>query len=312
VSDNHYEILGADEDASRDEIRAAYRERVDELDPDTWTGDAEDRREQASAVNRAWNVLSDPFQKERYDDELAGGEVDITDDDEDHDDAEVAPSLGARRPARSRGGRDRPTTTPTGQPLAAMRARINALSVDVLVILVILVGLSFLIGRAFSQPAVEVTIRGDVFRTTELDGRDYNDTKDAVEATAREDWLEDNTGPLKDKGVKVDEVEEPPRSVLVIGQVATLVLAIGYVTIPSLARGQSPGKRFFKIRVVSADGAKARPMQIVLHYGVSIALATAVALPGAAAAIGMTAWSNWDKAGQGINDKLAKTFVVEA
>ena len=314
MSDSHYEILGADEDASRDEIRAAYRERVGELDPDTWTGDAADRRTRASAVNRAWNVLSDPFQKERYDDQLGAGDVDLTDDDEGYDDdgdGEL-PARGSRRPARGRGGRDRPTATPTGQPLAAMRARINALSVDVLVILVILVGLSFIIGNVFSESAVEVTIRGDVVRTTELDGRSYRDAKDTEEEIARKEWLDDNSGPLEDKDVEVEKVDVIPRNVGLIGQVVTLILAIGYVTIPSLARGQSPGKRFFKIRVVSADGAKARPMQIVLHYGVSIALATAIAVPGAAAAIGMTFWSNWDKAGQGINDKLAKTFVIEA
>lgn len=314
MSDNHYEILGADEDASRDEIRAAYRERVGELDPDTWTGDAADRRTQASAVNRAWNVLSDPFQKERYDDQLGAGDVDLTDDDEgDGDDGDgELPARGSRRPARGRGGRDRPTATPTGQPLAAMRARINALSVDVLVILVILVGLSFIMGNVFSESAVGVTIRGDVVRTTELDGRSYRDAKDTEEEIARKEWLDDNSGPLEDKDVEVEKVDVIPRNVGLIGQVVTLILAIGYVTIPSLARGQSPGKRFFKIRVVSADGAKARPMQIVLHYGVSIALATAIAVPGAAAAIGMTFWSNWDKAGQGINDKLAKTFVIEA
>lgn len=314
MSDSHYEILGADEDASRDEIRAAYRERVGELDPDTWTGDAADRRTRASAVNRAWNVLSDPFQKERYDDQLGAGDVDLTDDDEgDGDDGDgELPARGSRRPARGRGGRDRPTATPTGQPLAAMRARINALSVDVLVILVILVGLSFIIGNVFSESAVEVTIRGDVVRTTELDGRSYRDAKDTEEEIARKEWLDDNSGPLEDKDVEVEKVDVIPRNVGLIGQVVTLILAIGYVTIPSLARGQSPGKRFFKIRVVSADGAKARPMQIVLHYGVSIALATAIAVPGAAAAIGMTFWSNWDKAGQGINDKLAKTFVIEA
>ena len=314
MSDSHYEILGADEDASRDEIRAAYRERVGELDPDTWTGDAADRRTRASAVNRAWNVLSDPFQKERYDDQLGAGDVDLTDDDEgDDDDGDgELPARGSRRPARGRGGRDRPTATPTGQPLAAMRARINALSVDVLVILVILVGLSFIIGNVFSESAVEVTIRGDVVRTTELDGRSYRDAKDTEEEIARKEWLDDNSGPLEDKDVEVEKVDVIPRNVGLIGQVVTLILAIGYVTIPSLARGQSPGKRFFKIRVVSADGAKARPMQIVLHYGVSIAPATATAVPGAAAAIGMTFWSNWDKAGQGINDKLAKTFVIEA
>jgi len=53
-------------------------------------------------------------------------------------------------------------------------------------------------------------------------------------------------------------------------------------------------------------------MQIVMHYGLPIAVATALPLYGAIAGIGSTVWSNWDKAGQGINDKLAKTFVVEA
>ena len=250
MSDSHYEILGADEDASRDEIRAAYRERVGELDPDTWTGDAADRRTRASAVNRAWNVLSDPFQKERYDDQLGAGDVDLTDDDEgDDDDGDgELPARGSRRPARGRGGRDRPTATPTGQPLAAMRARINALSVDVLVILVILVGLSFIIGNVFSESAGEVTIRGDVVRTTELDGRSYRDAKDTEEEIARKEWLDDNSGPLEDKDVEVEKVDVIPRNVGLIGQVVTLILAIGYVTIPSLARGQSPGKRFFKIR----------------------------------------------------------------
>ncbi|HZJ26649.1 MAG TPA: RDD family protein [Acidimicrobiia bacterium] len=310
MSENHYESLGADPGASRDEIRAAYRERVDELDPDTWKGDAEDRRTQASAVNRAWNVLSDPFQKERYDDKLSGGDVELTDDDEPDDDA-AAPARGDRRPRPPRAA-GRPSSTPSGLPLARIRARINALSVDVLVILVILFGLNFLIGAQFGESAVQVTIRDDVVRTTELHGRSFEEIKGDEEQKARAKYDKENDGTVKDKAVEVEKVDVLPRNALLLTQFATLVFALAYVTIPSLARGQSLGKRFFKIRVVSAGGAAARPMQIVMHYGLPIAVATALPLYGAIAGIGSTVWSNWDKAGQGINDKLAKTFVVEA
>lgn len=313
MSDTHYETLGTEPDAARDEIRAAYRERVDELDPERWTGDAEDRRTRAGAVNRAWNVLSDPFQKERYDDELAGGEVDLTDEESNDDSTAVEVAGSGGRARRPRGGtRVRPTQTPTGLPLAPFRKRVNALSVDVLAILVLLYGLNLLIGVMFAEPAVQVTIRDKVVRTTELDGRDVDSVAPAEEADARKEWAKDNDGTLKDKGVSVEKLDVLPQSVVLFGQLATLIVAIGYVTVPSLGSGQSVGKRFFKLRVVSADGANARPMQLVLHYGVPIALATALREFGALAAVGMTVWSNWDKAGQGANDKLAKTFVVEA
>src|SRR5664279_3143046 len=56
---DHYELLGVEPDASKDEIKAAYRAEVENADSS--------RRAQ---LNRAWNVLSDPIQRERYDESL--------------------------------------------------------------------------------------------------------------------------------------------------------------------------------------------------------------------------------------------------
>jgi curved DNA-binding protein CbpA len=59
---DHYELLGVGPDASKDEIKAAYRSEVDGADSS--------RRAQ---LNRAWNVLSDPMQRQRYDEQLSSG-----------------------------------------------------------------------------------------------------------------------------------------------------------------------------------------------------------------------------------------------
>jgi curved DNA-binding protein CbpA len=56
---DHYELLGVGPDATKDEIKAAYRSEVEGADSS--------RRAQ---LNRAWNVLSDPVQRQRYDEQL--------------------------------------------------------------------------------------------------------------------------------------------------------------------------------------------------------------------------------------------------
>jgi hypothetical protein len=307
MSETHYETLGVEPDASRDEIRAAYRARVEELDPETWPGAAEERRDRAAAVNRAWNVLSDPFQKERYDADLDRGALDLTGDD---DGEPVKGVVVTDRPPRPGG---RPSITPTGLPLATSRARINALSVDVLVILVLVFGLNFLAGTLFAVDAVQVEIKGEVIRTTEVDGRSLERLRPREEERARREWREDNEDErLRDSDVEVDEVQVVPSGISIVVQLVTLLLALGYCVIPSVRTGQTLGKRLFKSRLASVDGSPAGWSQTLLHYGVPISLAIALALLGALLALGMIVWSVWDKAGQGINDKLAKTFVVEA
>src|SRR5262245_55605275 len=68
---DHYELLGVEPDATKDEIKAAYRTEVQDAD-----------KTRKAQLNRAWNVLSDPMQRQRYDEQLhegGGGDEDATD-----------------------------------------------------------------------------------------------------------------------------------------------------------------------------------------------------------------------------------------
>ncbi len=317
MSDSHYETLGVSSSASRDEIRDAYRARVSELDPETWKGDASERRARAASVNKAWNVLSDPFQKERYDSGIDDSIAGIDDIDVDIDEVDgVTNGTGGGKPARGAAGARgvvRTRITPTGLTLAPTRSRINALSVDVLVIIVLLFGLNYIAGALFANPAVQVTIKDEVVSTTEIKDRTAEAVRQVEEPKAKAEWEKDNpkAKPLKDNDVQVDEVDVVPGTITLIFQLITLVVALLYTVVPTVRTGQTLGKRIFKSKLVSVDGTNVGWSQSLLHYGVPIAVAVALALLGAVVAIGMILWSIWDKNGQGINDKIAKTFVVE-
>ena len=64
VSDRtHYEVIGSEPQATKADLKAAY---VTALDSAQGAGDTEG----VAAVRRAWQVLSDPIQRQRYDDEI--------------------------------------------------------------------------------------------------------------------------------------------------------------------------------------------------------------------------------------------------
>ena len=62
---DHYEVLGVGRDASIDEIKKAYRRLARQLHPDVNPG--EDASERFKLVTHAYDVLSDPDQRARYD-----------------------------------------------------------------------------------------------------------------------------------------------------------------------------------------------------------------------------------------------------
>ena len=65
MSVDHYEVLGVSRDASTDEIRKAYRRLARELHPDV--NQEEGAEERFKLVTHAYEVLSDPQQRDRYD-----------------------------------------------------------------------------------------------------------------------------------------------------------------------------------------------------------------------------------------------------
>ncbi len=103
--DDYYRILDVAPDAPREEIRESYKARRAELE-DSGTDEA---RADVARINRAWNVLSDPTQRESYDSRLAvaraddeegGGSVGIVDAGRSSHDP--AGEVAAERPRRRR------------------------------------------------------------------------------------------------------------------------------------------------------------------------------------------------------------------
>jgi curved DNA-binding protein CbpA len=69
----YYEILGVDPQASADEVRAAFRRLARDSHPDRFTPDERGSAEREfQIVTEAYNVLSDPARRARYDQGLTG------------------------------------------------------------------------------------------------------------------------------------------------------------------------------------------------------------------------------------------------
>ncbi|HEX9504729.1 MAG TPA: J domain-containing protein, partial [Acidimicrobiia bacterium] len=87
-NENYYEELGVEPGASRDEIRNAHQERVAELErarakKGVTEAQLQQNREAVARVRKAWNVLSDPYQRGRYDQQIAApatDDIDLVDD----------------------------------------------------------------------------------------------------------------------------------------------------------------------------------------------------------------------------------------
>ena len=180
MSENYYDVLGVDPSASRDELRDAYRAKVDDLTAardkkGVTDSQLQSNRALVAEVRSAWNVLSDPFQRSRYDERvIAGagdgdghGEVELVDDDAERPEVQLTgwrkmmapppPKPSAKSSAAARAGAAARTTRrraavvsprscfPTACASPQPKARGMALLFDLAVVLVILYAVQFLV-----------------------------------------------------------------------------------------------------------------------------------------------------------------------
>ena len=111
---DYYDLLGINTGADKDAIRTAYRDRLE--------GASQSER---AKLNKAWNVLSDPVQRGRYDEYLASdSEFGDADDEIDlnADDAPVA-ARAARAARPARGDRSEKAATPRPAACDPLRNR---------------------------------------------------------------------------------------------------------------------------------------------------------------------------------------------
>lgn len=155
--DDYYELLDVAPDAERDDIRTAYRAKRDALT----STEGESNRAEVAKLNRAWNVLSDPAQRDRYDERLAeyresdeDGDYDEDDDDDDGGERVTRPRR-AKQPLtraekraeirRARLERKPTIEVPEGLTMASTRNRLSALGFDVAVLMLV-AGLVYFVG----------------------------------------------------------------------------------------------------------------------------------------------------------------------
>jgi DnaJ-class molecular chaperone len=78
---NFYEVLGIDQSASQEQVRSAFRKLARERHPDRFQGVVrKDAEREFQAITEAYNILSEPERRARYDQTLqsAGGSEGLT------------------------------------------------------------------------------------------------------------------------------------------------------------------------------------------------------------------------------------------
>jgi curved DNA-binding protein CbpA len=335
--DDYYSLLGVDAGASVDDIRGAYRVRKDGLDTASDAGKAD-----AAKLNKAWNVLSDPYQRGRYDQQRAAAAESGalgTDEDDNPASSNGSGSQSARssarnpRQARQQSMREArqarmkaPTIAPpAGTKFPAPKQRIIAMVIDLLVLIVLVSG-SQVAAQAVAKsqkPAIvkqidqlndQITaqnrIRSDADKRVSADKKANNTTAQATDQKAADDAKATVTRLTKER----DDAASKLNPYFVGGIAIAFFLGFLYLAIPSGLTGRTLGKRIQHLKTLREDGSPLGLRGAVVRYGL-IVLVTFVlyfVLQQIAAVIvlfGVTMWMRNPNM-QGLHDRFAHTIVV--
>lgn len=277
---SHYEVIGVETSASKEEIRDAYRARVEQLQAEVRDTKSEKVREAArqetAELKAAWQVLADPVQRQRYDAQLAGDgeaadEAATEDELEDEEGQEEEAATPARRPTRTAGdipegmivvGQDRrgrpilrrqPQGVP-GAEAATLGRRGMAMFIDIVFVGALVYLLSALAAKTISSLAV-----------------------------------------------------------LIVAETGLALLLFAYFVAPTARTGQTFGKRRVYIMTVDAETGNLPTWgQALRRYIVPIVLL--VALPGIGQMLALFAGISWMLIDTRVSllDRIARTRVVLA
>jgi len=318
-------------------------------------------------VRAAWNVLSDPFQRKRYDAQLHAGaddEIDLVD--ADGEDAADEPRAergltgwrklmappppksgggknGAGRDARAPAGNKRPRPEPTivlpaGMELAEPRVRGMALLFDVSILIVIFFGVSLLVPgliqsdyHDIQDKITKVNDLHDARQSLDDAEKSVADAKTAADQksaqsdlkSARSDYTKakqdaskagvtSTSGSAKQLQTKANNLTDKIRTTGYITSGITLVLGLAYLVPITARKGYTLGMRNRRIKVVRVDGSPPGWYASFTRFALPLLFAIAIPSFGAILGLGMVAWGYFDRNGQGIHDKLARTLVVAA
>jgi len=341
--DDYYGLLGLDTDASVDDIRSAYRERKDGIDSTSDAG-----RASAVKLNKAWNVLSDPYQRGRYDEQRAtaeeAGTLGVDDGTEGLSTASrktpVAAGSGMRavaknsRQERQQAARDarearmkaaQTISPPPGYHWPAQKQRIIAMVIDLLV-LIVLVSASQIGAQAVAKSQKPEVVKQidqlntDIANTSKAKSDADKQVKDAKKAnnTAAADAAQKTSDAAKQKQKDLTKTRDDAQTKLqayFIGAIAiAFLLGFLYLAIPTALTGRTLGKKFQHLVALREDGSPLGWKGAVVRFG-SVVLVTFVlyyVLQQIAAVIvlfGVTMWMRNPNM-QGLHDRFAHTIVV--
>jgi curved DNA-binding protein CbpA len=305
-TDDYYDLLGVDADAPVADIRAAYRDKKAAVS-DAGTDEA---KADAAALNKAWNVLSDPYQRGRYDEQRGLG--DGAYDDEDDDDADDAAPVPARsRPAKTPAKTNarsnaranaraaaKPTVVlPAGMAFPPVRTRRVAMFIDLGVLLVLFLASQFLmvsieksqhraayddisvVNKLITKDNAAVSAAN---KKASAPDKSYTDLVKAKGANSSEAQaaLEAKKAPdqavtdaKKQQKTDNDRLSKDESALAPISNLVTgvfFLVSLAVLMIPSMFGGATIGKRQQKIRVVRIDGSPARFGELFRRYAVLV------------------------------------------
>jgi RDD family protein/DnaJ-like protein len=337
--DDYYDLIGVDPSAPTDEIRERYRARRSELDAQG----TDEARSEAARLNRAWNVLSDPYQRGRYDanreqqvETVGADEVEVVDEAPPRRRRLFEPPPRAQRDD-SRGGGSAGTDRrrqraplpapeyPNGLRAPENRRRIVAMVIDLLVLLVLFVVAQFVlqavIKERFPTQVDQVNAHNDCINVLDKDKpvradvvRECRDFRVSPSQITDKDARDNKVKALKDEVVEIQK-DFTGTYYLVVG--GFVLVALLYLVVPSALNGQTLGKRLQHVRAMRADGTPLGWFGALARYG-PVTVLTGVFLPTPLGqivfVIALVVILGWMRNAnrQGWHDRLAKTIVVDA